>query len=245
MIQIEHVTKKFGKEFTAVNDLTFTINKGEIVGFVGQNGAGKTTTIKMLTGILKPTEGKISIHGYDMQKEALKAKESLAYVADNPDMFLRLSGMEFIQLMADIYQVPEADRQARIQALAERFEVQDVLGQPMSDYSHGMRQKMMVCAALIHNPPVWILDEPMTGLDPKAAYELKNMMREHAAEGNCVFFSTHVLEVAEQLCDRIIIIRKGEVVFNGTLDELRQAYPGKSLEMIFLEINGEAEEATE
>ncbi len=245
MIQVEHVTKKFGKEFTAVNDLNFTINKGEIVGFVGQNGAGKTTTIKMLTGILKPTEGKVSIHGYDMQKEALKAKEALAYVADNPDMFLRLSGMEFIQLMADIYQVPEADRQPRIQALAERFEVQDVLGQPMSDYSHGMRQKMMVCAALIHNPPVWILDEPMTGLDPKAAYELKNMMREHAAEGNCVFFSTHVLEVAEQLCDRIIIIRKGEVVFNGTLDELRQAYPGKSLEMIFLEINGEAEEATE
>lgn len=245
MIQVEHVTKKFGKEFTAVNDLNFTINKGEIVGFVGQNGAGKTTTIKMLTGILKPTEGKVSIHGYDMQKEALKAKESLAYVADNPDMFLRLSGMEFIQLMADIYQVPEADRQPRIQALAERFEVQNVLGQPMSDYSHGMRQKMMVCAALIHNPPVWILDEPMTGLDPKAAYELKNMMREHAAEGNCVFFSTHVLEVAEQLCDRIIIIRKGEVVFNGTLDELRQAYPGKSLEMIFLEINGEAEEATE
>lgn len=245
MIQVEHVTKKFGKEFTAVNDLNFTINKGEIVGFVGQNGAGKTTTIKMLTGILKPTEGKVSIHGYDMQKEALKAKEALAYVADNPDMFLRLSGMEFIQLMADIYQVPEADRQPRIQALAERFEVQDVLGQPMSDYSHGMRQKMMVCAALIHNPPVWILDEPMTGLDPKAAYELKNMMREHVAEGNCVFFSTHVLEVAEQLCDRIIIIRKGEVVFNGTLDELRQAYPGKSLEMIFLEINGEAEEATE
>lgn len=245
MIQIEHVTKKFGKEFTAVNDLTFTINKGEIVGFVGQNGAGKTTTIKMLTGILKPTEGKILIHGYDMQKEALKAKESLAYVADNPDMFLRLSGMEFIQLMADIYQVPEADRQPRIRALAERFEVQNVLGQPMSDYSHGMRQKMMVCAALVHNPPVWILDEPMTGLDPKAAYELKNMMREHAAEGNCVFFSTHVLEVAEQLCDRIIIIRKGEIVFNGTLDELRQAYPEKSLEMIFLEINGGSEEATE
>lgn len=245
MIQVEHVTKKFGKEFTAVNDLNFTINKGEIVGFVGQNGAGKTTTIKMLTGILKPTEGKVLIHGYDMQKEALKAKESLAYVADNPDMFLRLSGMEFIQLMADIYQVPETDRQPRIQALAERFEVQNVLGQPMSDYSHGMRQKMMVCAALVHNPPVWILDEPMTGLDPKAAYELKNMMREHAAEGNCVFFSTHVLEVAEQLCDRIIIIRKGELVFNGTLDELRQAYPGQSLEMIFLEINGESEEATE
>ena len=180
-----------------------------------------------------------------MQKESLIGKVSFAYVADNPDMFLRLSGMEFIQLMADIYQVPEADRQPRIRALAERFEVQNVLGQPMSDYSHGMRQKMMVCAALVHNPPVWILDEPMTGLDPKAAYELKNMMREHAAEGNCVFFSTHVLEVAEQLCDRIIIIRTGEIVFNGTLDELRQTYPGKSLEMIFLEINGGSEEATE
>lgn len=244
MIQIEHVTKKFGKEFTAVNDLTFTINKGEIVGFVGQNGAGKTTTIKMLTGILKPTEGKISIHGYDMQKEALKAKESLAYVADNPDMFLRLSGMEFIQLMADIYQVPEADRQPRIRALAERFEVQNVLGQPMSDYSHGMRQKMMVCAALVHNPPVWILDEPMTGLDPKAAYELKNMMREHAKEGNCVFFSTHVLEVAEQLCDRIIIIRHGSLVFTGTLDELRTEYPDMTLEQIFLQINGELQEET-
>lgn len=242
MIQVKGVTKRFGKEFVAVKDLNFEINKGEIVGFVGQNGAGKTTTIKMLTGILKPTEGQLQIHGFDIQKEPLKAKDSLAYVADNPDMFLRLSGLEFIQLMADIYRVPVEVRQPRIDAMAERFEIQDVLNQPMSDYSHGMRQKMMVCAALIHNPPVWILDEPMTGLDPKAAFELKNMMREHAAEGNCVFFSTHVLEVAEQLCDRIIIIRKGEIVFNGTLEELRQRYPDKSLETIFLIINGEAEE---
>ncbi len=242
MIQVEHVTKQFGNEFTAVNDLSFNIKKGEIVGFVGQNGAGKTTTIKMMTNILKPTSGTIKINGFDIQKETLKAKESIAYVADNPDMFLRLSGMEFIHLMADIYHVPSNSRTVRITDMAERFEITDALNRPMSDYSHGMRQKMMVCGALIHNPPVWILDEPMTGLDPKAAFELKNMMREHASEGNCVFFSTHVLEVAEQLCDKIIIIRKGGAVFTGTLDELRQEYPGMTLESIFLKINGELPE---
>jgi ABC-2 type transport system ATP-binding protein len=242
MIQVEHITKQFGKEFTAVNDLSFHIEKGEIVGFVGQNGAGKTTTIKMLTNILKPTAGSIRINGYDIQRDTLQAKQSIAYVADNPDMFLRLSGLEFIQLMADIYHVPSNSRTARITEMAKRFEIEDSLTRPMSDYSHGMRQKMMVCAALIHNPPVWILDEPMTGLDPKAAYELKNMMREHAAEGNCVFFSTHVLEVAEQLCDKIIIIREGRAVFTGTLEELQQEYPGMTLESIFLKINGELPE---
>ena len=242
MVQVEHVTKQFGNEFTAVQDISFSIQPGEIVGFVGQNGAGKTTTIKMLTGILKPTSGSIVIHGHDIQKEALQAKSATAYVADNPDMFLRLSGMEFIHLMADIYQVPVAERAKRIQDMAEAFEITDALQQPMSDYSHGMRQKMMVCAALIHNPPVWILDEPMTGLDPKAAFVLKNLMREHAKQGNCVFFSTHVLEVAEQLCDRILIIRHGSLVFTGTLEELRKEYPDRSLEEIFLKINGESPE---
>lgn len=244
MIQVEHITKQYGKEFKAVDDISFSIEPGEIVGFVGQNGAGKTTTIKMLTSVLKPTSGTIQIHGYDIQKEALQAKQAIAYVADNPDMFLRLTGLEFIHLMADIYQVPAEVREERIRKMAERFEITDMLNQPMNDYSHGMRQKMMICAALIHNPPVWILDEPMTGLDPKAAYELKNMMREHAKEGNCVFFSTHVLEVAEQLCDRIIIIRHGSLVFTGTLDELRTEYPDMTLEQIFLQINGELQEET-
>ena len=244
MIQVEHITKQYGKEFKAVDDISFSIEPGEIVGFVGQNGAGKTTTIKMLTSVLKPTSGTIQIHGYDIQKEALQAKRAIAYVADNPDMFLRLTGLEFIHLMADIYQVPAEVRGERIRKMAERFEITDMLNQPMNDYSHGMRQKMMVCAALIHNPPVWILDEPMTGLDPKAAYELKNMMREHAKEGNCVFFSTHGLEVAEQLCDRIIIIRHGSLVFTGTLDELRTEYPDMTLEQIFLQINGELQEET-
>ncbi len=239
MIQVEHLTKRYGKTFTAVDDISFEVKKGEIVGFVGQNGAGKTTTIKTLTGIIQPTEGKITVNGFDVVGQALDAKQSIAYVADNPDMFLRLSGFEFINLMADIYKVPKEERDARVKTMAERFEITEALARPMSDYSHGMRQKMMVCAALVHNPPVWILDEPMTGLDPKAAFELKNMMREHAAAGNCVFFSTHVLEVAEQLCDKILIIRQGKLVFVGTLEELRVAYPEKTLEDIFLEINGE------
>lgn len=241
MIQVKEVTKQFGKVFTAVDHMNFHIKKGEIVGFVGQNGAGKTTTIKMLTGILNPTSGNIEINGADLLRNPLIAKQSIAYVADNPDMFLRLTGMEFVNLMADIYGVEEKDRVERIEQLTQRFEIKEIMNKPMSDYSHGMRQKMMVCAALIHNPPVWILDEPMTGLDPKAAYELKQMMREHAQQGNCVFFSTHVLEVAEKLCDRIIIIRHGQSVFQGTLEELSNQYPEASLEEIFLKINGEEE----
>lgn len=234
MIRMEHVTKVYGEDFCAVNDLSFQIKKGEIVGFVGQNGAGKTTTIKMLAGILAPTKGSIHINGFDLEKEDLLAKRSLGYVADNPDMFLRLTGREFIHFLADIYEIPMEGRQERIESLTKRFGVEDALNVPMVDYSHGMRQKMMVIAALVHNPPVWVLDEPMTGLDPMAAFELKQMMREHAREGNCVFFSTHVLEVAEKLCDRIIILKKGTMQFMGTLTELTQKYEGKSLEEIFL-----------
>lgn len=234
MIQVEHLSKRYGEDFWAVKDISFHIQKGEIVGFVGQNGAGKTTTIKMLSGILNPTGGSVRIDGYDIEKESRKAKMSLGYVADNPDLFLRLTGREFIHFLADIYDIPMEGRTERIEALTARFEVTDALDKPMSDYSHGMRQKMMVIAALVHNPPVWILDEPMTGLDPKAAFELKQMMREHAQEGNCVFFSTHVLEVAEKLCDRIIILKKGKIEYVGTLEELAEKYEGKSLEEIFL-----------
>lgn len=241
MIKVEHVTKKFGADFKAVDDISFTVEKGEIVGFVGQNGAGKTTTIKMMTGILNPTAGTVTINGYDMKKRPLAAKQSIGYIADNPDMFLRLTGLEFINLMADIYGISEEERIERIETLAESFEVKDALMRPMSDYSHGMRQKMMVIAALVHNPPVWILDEPMTGLDPKAAFTLKKRMREHAEAGNCVFFSTHVLEVAEQLCNRIIMVREGKAVFDGTLERLRDTYPDKTLEEIFLIVNGEME----
>ncbi len=234
MIKAEHLTMVYGEDFKAVDDLSFEIGKGEIVGFAGPNGAGKTTVIKMLTGILKPTDGRALIGGYDILKEPIKAKQSFAYVADNPDVLLQLSGLEYINFIADVYKVPEDERKGRTEELAERFGILDALTTPMRDYSHGMRQKLMVIAALIHNPPAWILDEPMTGLDPAAAFELKQMMKEHAKAGNAVLFSTHVLEVAEKLCDKIIIINHGKDLYQGTVEKLSEAHPGEDLEQIFL-----------
>lgn len=236
MIKAEGLTKIYGDSFVSVDDLSFEIKKGDIVGFVGQNGAGKTTTIKMLTGILKPTNGHIEIHGFDIETQPIEAKQSIGYIADNPDIFLHLTGMEYVNFIADIYGVSASDRKLRINEMAGRFGMEDSLHKRMVSYSHGMRQKMMVIAALVHKPPVWILDEPMTGLDPNAAYELKKMMREHAEEGNCVFFSTHVLEVAERLCDQIIIIKKGKDIYQGTLEGLVEAHENQSLEDIFIEM---------
>lgn len=236
MIQIENITKTYNNAVRAVDNLNLTVENGEIVGFIGPNGAGKTTTLKMLTGILKPDSGSIHINEFDIQKEPLKAKQVIGYIADSPDMFLRLKGLEFMNLIADIYKVPTEVRKERIATFANRFDLEKVLDKPMQSYSHGMRQKMMVAAALVHDPAVWILDEPLTGLDPKSAYELKNMMREHADAGNSVLFSTHVLEVAEKLCDKVIIINHGKSLFYGTLDELRALYPDMDLEKIFLEM---------
>lgn len=236
MIQIENVTKTYNNSLRAVNNLNLTVNDGEIVGFIGPNGAGKTTTLKMMTGILKPDCGTILINEYDIQKEPLKAKQNIGYIADSPDMFLRLKGIEFMNLISDIYKVPGEIRKERIKTFATRFDLAEVLDKPMQSYSHGMRQKMMVAAALVHDPAVWILDEPLTGLDPKSAFNLKNMMREHADAGNSVLFSTHVLEVAEKLCDKVIIIHHGETLFYGTLEELTAQYPDMDLEKIFLEM---------
>lgn len=208
MIKFKNVTKVYNRTIKAVNNVSFEVRGGEIVGFTGPNGSGKTTTIKMLTGILPPDKGEIKINGFDIKKNMIQAKSSIGYIADSPDMFLRLKGIEFLNFIADVYKVSNDDRKKRVNELAERFELTDALSSPMMSYSHGMRQKLMVIAALVHNPPVWILDEPMTGLDPKSSYELKEMMREHAKKGNAVFFSTHVLEVAEKLCDKVIIIKK-------------------------------------
>ena len=241
MIKAENLTMVYGKDFKAVDNLSFEINPGEIVGFAGPNGAGKTTAIKMLTGILKPTEGVATVNGFDIVKEPLKAKKSFAYIADNPDILLQLTGIEYINYIANLYKVPLDSREGRINELAERFGIKDSLGRPMREYSHGMRQKTMVIAALIHNPPAWILDEPMTGLDPTAAFELKSMMKEHAEKGNAVLFSTHVLEVAEKLCDRIIIINHGHSLYQGTVEELASANPGKDLEAIFIDMVGSAD----
>lgn len=236
MIRIENVTKTYNSTIRAVDNLNLTVNNGEIVGFIGPNGAGKTTTLKMMTGILKPDCGSVMINEFDMQKEPLKAKQVIGYIADSPDMFLRLKGIEFMNLISDIYKVPTDVRKERIKTFATRFDLADVLDKPMQSYSHGMRQKMMVAAALVHDPEVWILDEPLTGLDPKSAYALKQMMREHADAGNSVLFSTHVLEVAEKLCDKVIIINHGRPLFYGTLDELTAKYPDMDLEKIFLEM---------
>ncbi len=236
MIQIDNVTKTYNNSVRAVDRLNLTVNNGEIVGFIGPNGAGKTTTIKMLTGILKPDSGSVIINGYNMSTEPLKAKQAIGYIADSPDMFLRLKGIEFMNLISDIYKVPTDVRKERIKTFASRFDLTDVLDEPMQNYSHGMRQKMMVAAALVHDPAVWILDEPLTGLDPKSAFALKTMMREHADAGNSVLFSTHVLEVAEKLCDKVIIINHGKTLFYGTLDELTARYPDMDLEKIFLEM---------
>ena len=236
MIKLENVTKTYNKTVRAVDDISFEVKGGEIVGFIGPNGSGKTTTMKLITGIIKADVGKITVNGFNVRKEPIKAKESIGYIADSPDMFLRLKGTEFLDLIGDIYHVPTDKRRERISTLAERFELTEALSSPMMSYSHGMRQKIMVVAALMHNPPVWILDEPMVGLDPKSAFELKQMMREHAKAGNTVFFSTHVLEVAEKLCTRIGVINHGSLKALGTLDELRSGEVGASLEELFLEL---------
>lgn len=240
MIQIENVSKTFNNEVLAVDNISLTVNNGEIIGFVGPNGAGKTTALKMMTGILKPDSGTILINEDDIQKNPLKAKQQIGYIADSPDMFLRLKGIEFLNLISDIYKIPTDVRKERIKEFATRFDLADVLGEKMQGYSHGMRQKMMVTAALVHNPSVWILDEPLIGLDPKSAHNLKAMMREHADAGNSVLFSTHVLEIAEKLCDKIIIINHGKAIFYGTMDELTTKYPNKDFEEIFLEMTNNA-----
>ncbi|MBQ6017136.1 MAG: ABC transporter ATP-binding protein [Clostridiales bacterium] len=236
MIEARSLSMIYGNGHQAVDDVSFNIKAGEIVGFAGPNGAGKTTVIKMLTGILQPTEGTAVINGYDIGKDPINAKKSFAYIADNPDILIQLTGLEYLNFIADMYEVPEDMRKEKIDTLSERFGMKDELGTQMREYSHGMRQKLMVISALIHNPPAWILDEPMTGLDPSAAFELKQMMREHARAGNAVLFSTHVLEVAEQLCDRILIINNGKIVTEGTIEFLRLNNPGMSLEEIFVKL---------
>ncbi len=236
MIKFENVTKTYNRTVRALDDVSFHVKGGEIVGFIGPNGSGKTTTMKLLTGIIRPDSGKIVVNGFNIREDPIKVKESIGYIADSPDMFLRLKGTEFLQLIADIYKVPTEVCRERIEKLAEKFGLTQALTSPMMSYSHGMRQKIMVIAALMHKPPVWILDEPMIGLDPKSAFELKQLMREHTKEGNAVFFSTHVLEVAEKLCDRVVIIKNGHILYDGTLDDLEKQNKNESLENIFLEL---------
>ena len=236
MIEINKVTKTYNNKIKAIRDLSLKVPDGKIIGFIGLNGAGKTTLIKMMTGILKPDKGTIIIDGINIEEKPLEVKQNIGYITDNPDMFLRLTGIEFINFISDIYNIDEKTRKERISYLTKEFELVDILDKPMQGYSHGMKQKMMVVAALVHSPKVWILDEPMVGLDPKSAIVLKKMMKEHAKNGNTVFFSTHVLEVAEKLCDEIAIIDEGKIIYYGTLDELNKKYKKKNFEDLFLEV---------
>jgi len=237
MIEIHDVTKVYGKGKPAVSQMNLTIENGEIFGFLGPNGAGKTTTLKMMTGISPISEGSISIDGFDITKQSLKAKQQFGFVPDSPDVLLRLKGIEYLNFIASIYDVESTTAKERISSLAKRFEIQDALNDRISSYSHGMRQKLMIIGVLLHQPANWILDEPLTGLDPKSAFTLKEMMKEHANKGNTVLFSTHVLDVAEKICDRVGILSHGKLIFVGTIEELKhQSSKDESLEQLFLEL---------
>ncbi|MGH1279021.1 ABC transporter ATP-binding protein [Bacillus basilensis] len=239
MIEITNVSKSYNGSTYAVKDLSLSVPSGEIFGFLGPNGAGKSTTIKMITGIHGVDKGTITINGKDIMKNPMEAKRTFGYVPDSPDMFLRLKGIEYLNFMADMYEVPKEVRQERIESLAKKFDLYNVLSDQIQSYSHGMRQKIVIIGVLVHEPDVWILDEPLTGLDPKSAYILKEMMREHADKGKIVFFSTHVLEVAEKICDRVAIINKGNLQFKGNLNEMRDHFKSnESLEKMFLEMTG-------
>lgn len=237
MIEIKAVDKSYNGKNKVIDNLNLTIPDGKIFGFLGPNGAGKTTTIKMITGIISPNSGSITIDGKDIVKEPLEVKKLLGFVPDSPDIFLRLKGIEYLNFMGDVYEVPTEVRKERIENLSKRFSMEDALGDRIQSYSHGMRQKIVIMGVLIHDPEVWILDEPLTGLDPKSSFILKEMMREHVENGKTVLFSTHVLEVAEKLCDVVAIIDKGKILYSGDLEILRKEHSeSKSLENIFLEL---------
>lgn len=232
MLYIEHLTKTFGEK-KAVDDLSLHIAPGEIYGFIGHNGAGKTTTLKAAVGILQFDAGEITIGGHSIQTEPLACKRLLAYIPDNPDLYDFMSGIQYLNFIADVFGIPAAERWARIEPYADAFELTGDLGQPISAYSHGMKQKLAIIAAWIHDPKLIIMDEPFVGLDPKAAHLLKGMMRELCDVGGAIFFSTHVLEVAEKLCDKVAIIKGGRLIRSGTMEEVKG---DDSLEDVFLEL---------
>ena len=246
MIELKNLSKAYRKNAKVLDNLELKINDGEIFGFIGPNGAGKTTTIKMITGILEPDKGNVLIDGIDINEKSIEAKKKIGFVPDDANMFLQLTGLEYLNFIADIYDISKESRKEEIDELSKKFELYDNLSDKIETYSHGMRQKIVIIGALIHNPQNLILDEPLTGLDPKSAYLLKQIMKEYSRSGKCVFFSTHILEVAEKLCDKIGIIRQGKLVFLGTFDKLKAKYgTDKSLEKIFIELTTDLNEEGE
>ena len=236
MLKIEHLTKTYGEK-KAVDDLSLHIAPGEIYGFIGHNGAGKTTTLKSIAGILRFDEGEITIDGTSVKNDPLACKKKLAYIPDNPDLYEFMTGIKYLNFISDIFGVSADDRQARIRKYADLFELTNDLAQPIASYSHGMKQKLAIISAWVHEPRLIIMDEPFVGLDPKASHLLKGMMRELCDQGGAIFFSTHVLEVAEKLCDKVAIIKAGKLIRSGTMEEVKG---DDSLEEVFLELEGES-----
>lgn len=238
MLNIEHLTKKYGEK-KAVDDLSLHILPGEVYGFIGHNGAGKTTTLKSVVGILPFEEGTITIDGTSIRENPVSCKKKIAYIPDNPDLYDYMTGIKYLNFIADIFSLPAQLRRERIEKYAALLELSDALTQPISAYSHGMKQKLAVISAWLHAPRLILMDEPFVGLDPKAAHQLKGMMREHCENGGSIFFSTHVLEVAEKLCDKVAIIKNGRLIKSGTMEEVKG---DESLEEVFLELaEGEGE----
>ena len=235
MLQIQHLTKRFGDK-VAVDDLSLHIAPGEIYGFIGHNGAGKTTTLRSVAGIQQFDEGEILIGGVSIKTDPLACKRMMAYIPDNPDLYDYMTGIQFLNFIGDVFAVPADVRQSRIRDYAGRFELTDDLAQPISAYSHGMKQKLAIISAWLHQPKLILMDEPFVGLDPKASHLLKEMMHEVCSDGGAIFFSTHVLEVAEKLCDKVAIIRRGALVRSGTMEEVKG---DESLESVFLELEAE------
>ena len=234
MLKIDHFTKTYGEK-KAVDDLTLHIRQGEIYGFIGHNGAGKTTTLKSVAGIMQFDSGEILIDGVSIQKDPIGCKKKMAYIPDNPDLYEFMTGMQYLNFVGDIFAIPADRRKQRIQELADTFELTGDLNQPISAYSHGMKQKLAIISAWLHEPKLILMDEPFVGLDPKASHILKGMMREVCNRGGAIFFSTHVLEVAEKLCDKIAIIKGGKLIRSGTMEEVKG---DTSLESVFLELEG-------
>lgn len=237
MIEIKNISQSYSKETKIIENMNLKIEDGTIFGFIGPNGAGKTTTIEMITGVLKIDEGDILIDGNSITKNPIEAKKLFGFVPDSPEIFEKLTGLEYLNFIGDVYKVSPKDRLERVKDLADKFGITNNLKDRIQSYSHGMKQKLLIISVLLYNPKNWILDEPMTGLDPKAAFTLKELMKEHSKKGNTVFFSTHVLEMAEKICDKIAVIDKGKIIFVGTCEELKEkSKNNSSLEESFLKI---------
>ncbi|MGL4737289.1 MAG: ABC transporter ATP-binding protein [Cellulosilyticaceae bacterium] len=233
MLKISHFSKTYKGGKKAVDDLSIEVQPGDIYGFIGHNGAGKTTTLKACTGILDFEEGEIKVDGISIKADPIRCKKMMAFIPDNPDLYAYLTGIQYLNFVCDVYEVSKADREIRIEQYAKAFEILESLGDLISAYSHGMRQKLALVGALVHEPKLLVLDEPFVGLDPKAAHTLKQLMNAHCENGNAIFFSTHVLDVAEKLCNKIAIIKGGKLITSGTTEEVRGT---ESLENVFLEL---------